>query len=137
MHGTELTVLADDSMSTGSVGLLRLFGELDQDSGAQLFTEVGAQAEAGRRWMVLECSQLVFCDSSGLNCLLRVRQLLDRQGGGLFLVRPQKSLALVLSITGIDQVLSVTGTVEEALQSTREEARSTDRSARLRDHGIG
>lgn len=62
-----------------------------------------------------DCSDLQFCDSSGVGALVRFFQQLAAQGRVLRLASVPDSVARLLSLTGLDQVFSVHADVCEAL----------------------
>jgi anti-anti-sigma factor len=95
----------------GRVLVLRLAGELDMESSDVLVEAPTQNADA----LVLDLSRLDFCDSTGLNALLRLR--LDAQGRGVpvHLAAVTDRVARVLEITGADQVFPVHPSVANAL----------------------
>ncbi|WP_228983950.1 STAS domain-containing protein [Streptomyces sp. DH12] len=108
--------------SVGADRVLVLRGELDIEAGPWL-VRAGEEALA-RGWdrLVLDCRQVSFCDSSGLNTLLRLRTVTARAGVPLVLAVPSRSLRHVLRITETDRVLTLTDSLEEALGRRPEEA---------------
>ncbi|GHB50901.1 anti-sigma factor antagonist [Streptomyces cirratus] len=94
-----------------------LRGELDFESVVQLH-EAGEQ-ELGRGPgvgpVVADCSDLEFCDSSGVGALVRFFQQLSAQGRALRLACVPDSVARLFSLTGLDQVFSVHADVSDAL----------------------
>ncbi|WP_269854492.1 STAS domain-containing protein [Streptomyces sp. RPT161] len=95
----------------GQVLVLRLAGELDME-GAGVFEEAPTENASA---LVLDLSRLDFCDSTGLNALLRLR--LDAQGRGVpvHLAALTDRVARLLEITGADQIFPVHPSVETAL----------------------
>ncbi|MDX6351805.1 MAG: hypothetical protein QOF84_6595 [Streptomyces sp.] len=95
-------------------GVLRLSGEFDL-GGCEVFTSAAeALLTAGRRWLVLDCADLTFCDSSGINALLRVWQRTQTVGGGLAVAAVGEPVQRAFDVTGLDQVLPMTADVDEA-----------------------
>jgi anti-anti-sigma factor len=85
---TELTVRAEQYADWT---LLRPAGEIDLVSGRVLRERVhGAVAEGSRR-VLLDLSEVRFCDSSGVGVLIAARRLLRSCGGELRLVLPEAS----------------------------------------------
>lgn len=58
---------------------------------------------------------LNFCDSSGISGLIRIYQRLSAHGGVLRLGAVPGSVARVFELTGLDQVIAVFATAQEAL----------------------
>jgi anti-anti-sigma factor len=94
--------------------LLSLAGEADMNARDDLHQALLTQAVAGRR-LVVDVSRVSFMDSSCTQVLLTAGQMLDRQGGGLGLVAPQRVVARMLHLAGVDQLIPVHGSVAEAL----------------------
>lgn len=83
--------------------VLALSGELDHDTAQDLVAVLDEPAAAGARILV-DCSQLDFCDSSGLNTLLRAHSTAVRAGGELILFGVRGPVARLLGLTGMDRV---------------------------------
>lgn len=108
--------LAITSLAAGDAcAVLRLSGELDHGSEKFYLDRIGATVSAGYRFLVLDVTALVFCDSRGLNCLLALRWLLHRRDGKLLLACAGRHLAALLAMTGSTEVLPVHQSVSHAL----------------------
>ena len=95
--------------------VVRPEGELDHDSvGPLRETLERAVADPPKR-LVVDCGGLEFCDSTGLNLLLRAHAAALHAGLPLLLAAPGAVVARMLAITGADEVLDVHPTVEDAL----------------------
>ncbi|GAA2100026.1 hypothetical protein GCM10009801_72190 [Streptomyces albiaxialis] len=103
--------------------VLRLSGELDHGSEEFYLDRIGAVVVAGYRYLILDVTALVFCDSRGLNCLLALRWLLRRREGQLLLACVGRHMAGLLALTGSDGILPVYPSVSEALQALPDEQR--------------
>ncbi|MFE2015817.1 STAS domain-containing protein [Streptomyces sp. NPDC059491] len=93
--------------------VLTLVGELDRDTVDPLWEAVST-CPAGAR-IVVDCSGLAFCDSSGLNVLLRVRLRMQEGGGRADLAGLRHPVVRMFEITGAQGVFAVYGSVDEAL----------------------
>ena len=87
-------------------------GELDIATESSLVDRVGAVIVAGPAGepvpeLVLDLAELRFCDSAGINALIRLRKLADQDGWGFALVRPQPPVRRVLDLTGLLTFLNV------------------------------
>lgn len=87
-------------------------GDLDADTLGPLRHELTEAADAGRV-MVLDASGITFADSSFLNLLLTIHQ-----HGDLRIAAVPPQLERLLRIVGVDQVLKMYATAEEALRAT-------------------
>ncbi|MFH8409338.1 STAS domain-containing protein [Streptomyces sp. NPDC018019] len=97
--------------------VVRVSGALDH-TGEQYFrTTMGGHVDVGYRYVVLDCSALVYCNSRGLNCLLGLHWLLSRRHGRLLLACVGRRVQWMLDNTGSREVLAVFPTVTRALAS--------------------
>ncbi|MFF8379909.1 STAS domain-containing protein [Streptomyces sp. NPDC015661] len=95
--------------------LLTPVGELDHHTAELLRTPLDTALDAGRARLVVDCTGLEFCDSTGLNVLLGARLRADAAGGGVHLVGMRPAVARVFHITGADAVFTVHETLATAL----------------------
>ncbi len=91
-------------------------GELDHHTADVLAEPIDAAVDAGATRLVLDCSGLEFCDSTGLNVLLGARLRVEALGGGVHLAAMRPTVARVFEITGADAVFTVHDTLEQALR---------------------
>ncbi len=99
----------------GSSAVVRPVGELDQATADLLREPLEDCLGAGRARLVVDCSGLDFCDSSGLNVLLGARLKAEALGGGVHLAAMRPAVARVFEITGAEAVFTVHSTLEAAL----------------------
>ncbi|MFE6223270.1 MULTISPECIES: STAS domain-containing protein [unclassified Streptomyces] len=90
-------------------------GELDHHTAELLRVPLDAALDAGRTRLVVDCSGLGFCDSTGLNVLLGARLRAEEAGGGVHLVAMRPAVARVFQITGAEAVFTVHDTLGTAL----------------------
>ncbi|GAA3501856.1 STAS domain-containing protein [Streptomyces prasinosporus] len=90
-------------------------GELDHHTADLLREPLEDCLAKGFKRLVIDCSRLEFCDSTGLNVLLGARLKAEAAGGGVHLVGMQPVVARVFEITGADAVFTVHDTLEGAL----------------------
>lgn len=99
--------------------VLTLAGELDHDTAEPLRAALEtARADGGRRLLV-DVSGLDFCDSTGLNVLLRNRLAARESGGSLELVGLHRPVARMFHITGADGLFPLHPDVDAALATHR------------------
>lgn len=87
-------------------------GEIDLDV-APLLREVLAGSASPR--VVVDLSDVTFVDSTGLAMLVETRRGVETTGGWVRLVLPQDAVLKVLRITQLDRVMSIHGSVDEAI----------------------
>ncbi|WP_371653094.1 MULTISPECIES: STAS domain-containing protein [unclassified Streptomyces] len=90
-------------------------GELDHHTAELLSEPLENAVAAGRSRLVVDCSQLEFCDSTGLNVLLGARLKAEAAGGGVHLAGMLPVVARVFEITGAEAVFTVHDSLEAAL----------------------
>lgn len=129
------TVGRDDGMDRGTVGsaqsgrlrvevreegasaVVTPAGELDHHTADLLREPLEGCLDKGFARLVVDCTQLEFCDSTGLNVLLGVRLRAEAAGGGVHLAGMLPAVARVFEITGAEAVFTVHDTVEAALST--------------------
>ncbi|GGV81041.1 STAS domain-containing protein [Streptomyces griseoloalbus] len=90
-------------------------GELDHHTADLLREPLEECLVKGFKRLVIDCSRLEFCDSTGLNVLLGARLKAEAAGGGVHLAGMQPVVARVFEITGADAVFTVHASLEAAL----------------------
>lgn len=82
-------------------------GELDMASAPRLAAALSRLQEAGQQEIVLDVSNLQFCDSSGLSVFVQAHRDLRTAGGRLVLRSPSDRLRMLLAATQLDQELEI------------------------------
>ncbi|WP_062216391.1 STAS domain-containing protein [Streptomyces sp. NBRC 109706] len=108
----QLTV---DVRQVGAGAVVAPAGELDHHSAERLQSALRECVTAGRARIVIDCSGLEFCDSTGLNVLLTTRIEAEAEGGSVHLAEMPPIVARVLEITGAGAVFTVHETLAEAV----------------------
>ncbi|MER6448156.1 STAS domain-containing protein [Streptomyces venezuelae] len=104
---------------TDGAVVLALAGELDHDTAQPLRDALDAALAPGRR-MLVDLTDLGFCDSTGLNVLLNTRLAAQQAGAVLELVGLRGPVARMFRITGADGVFPIHSDVVEALRAVRD-----------------
>ncbi|MFG3499496.1 STAS domain-containing protein [Streptomyces sp. NPDC047928] len=104
-----------DVRTEGRSEVLAPAGELDHHTADLLREPLDAALEQGRSRLVIDCSQLEFCDSTGLNVLLGARLKAEAAGGGVHLAAMRPVVARVFEITGAEAVFTVHESLKAAL----------------------
>lgn len=95
--------------------VLGVKGELDMATAPQLKARLLELIAAGRTRLLVDLSSVAFMGSDGLNALLVGWKQEQEQHGILRVVCPETMALKVLHLTGVDQIISVSATVAEAL----------------------
>jgi anti-sigma B factor antagonist len=94
--------------------ILRVRGELDLATAGSLYRR-GRTAIGRHPWLLLlDLTDLFFCDASGLSAFVRIANEAEAAGCGYGLIAPQPLVAKMLRITGLHQRLQVFATSDEA-----------------------
>ncbi|WP_380282811.1 STAS domain-containing protein [Kitasatospora purpeofusca] len=91
----------------GPVRIVAVGGELDHDSADELRTALAGPGEDGLARILVDLAELRFCDSTGLNVLLRARQEAELAGVRLEVAGPRPAVVRLFAITGADTVLRI------------------------------
>ena len=86
--------------------VFHLKGALDLSTTGVLRESVEPHLNAPGR-VVIDLSAVTFCDSTGLGAIVRMYRMASAAGCSLFLRAPQRRVAAVLAMTGVDQVVNV------------------------------
>ena len=94
---------------TGAGPVMTLSGEADMTTLGQLKDALNAQIAAGARILTVDLSGLRFADSATIGTLTAAARTLMARGGRLDLLSPQPGLARMLTLLGVDKILTVRG----------------------------
>ena len=108
------TLVMDDEV------ILRLSGDIDMLS-APNFAAASIHLDGAAARIVFDMAEVTFMDSAGLSVLAGTMRRLERTGGSLRLRRPSRQVRQILTISGLDQLL----TIEESLSAARVAVPST------------
>ncbi|BFP53051.1 STAS domain-containing protein [Streptomyces fimicarius] len=115
-----------DEAEQGSWTVLRMSGELDLVTSPVVRQSVHEAVAEGQHDVVLDLSEVFFCDSSGVGVLIASRRLMKSCGGRLRLILPARGaedgshVNKVLGALGVRRLFDV---YPDALSATDEECR--------------
>ncbi|MFE7932359.1 STAS domain-containing protein [Streptomyces sp. NPDC057456] len=92
---------------------LTVAGDLDLNTADVLHRTVEGVLR-DHRTAILDLTGVTFCDSSGLNALLRLRRHTQETGSRLVLAAPPAQMLRLLTITGAGAIFTVYGSLAEA-----------------------
>lgn len=107
--GLRLTLIE----TRGPLAVAAVGGEMDLRTAPGLHQQATALI-GDHPHLILDLSGVTFCDSSGLNALLRLRRHAGENGGSLALAAPTDQIMRMLRLTGADAVLPLYADVTEA-----------------------
>ena len=102
--------------------VIELGGEIDLYTAPELEERLAAIFENGKRRVVVDLLEVTFIDSTGLRVIVSALQRVQGIGGALVLVCVNENVLQVFEITGLDKLLPLYGTREEALAAVGEDA---------------
>jgi anti-anti-sigma factor len=91
--------------------------EIDIGNAAGLRAALLEAAAHGSGTLVADLAQTQFCDSAGLNVLVRAHKRAQAEGGELLLVICAAAVLRIFAVTGIDHLIPNFPTLEQALAS--------------------
>ncbi len=112
---SSLRVVPVDHVTTAVV-VFAVSGELDLATVSAFKEAVGAQIVGAGPAIVLDLSELAFCDSTGLGSFVGLHRAAVAVGTTLSLAAPRKRIADLLQISGIDRVVTVYRSVDDAVR---------------------
>lgn len=93
--------------------LLMVSGELDLASSPVLAEELARADEMDARTVVVDLRDLDFMDSTGLHIVLKAHQRAQELGRRFVLVRGNRQIERLLSLTGVDEKLVIVDSPED------------------------
>lgn len=108
----KLTVSTNDR---GDVTIVTVSGEVDVYTAPQLRSALEERIAAGRTALVVDLQDVGFLDSTGLGVLVGRLKGLKQVDGWLGAVCSDERILRLFGITGLDRVLPIHDTVEEAI----------------------
>ncbi|MFC1408514.1 STAS domain-containing protein [Streptacidiphilus sp. N1-12] len=107
-----LTVQRDGARAVAQVS-----GAMDYDTTGLLEQALADLVQDGARHLVLDMAAVGFCDSSGINALIRTLARVREQQGSLVLAAVTPRVQGVLEMTGVDAVIPTHPSVAAALDA--------------------
>lgn len=101
------------------VTVLTVSGDFTAEDTEQFARIVKDRRAAGVRHVLIDCENLEFIDSEGLESWLRTQESLGEAGGQLRLLRPDDTVATILQLTRLDLAFESHPSVETAVRSLR------------------
>ena len=98
-----------------NVTIADLSGEFDIYSAPRFKEMLAAHVERGDRSFIVNLEGVSYLDSSGLAAVVMIYKRVEARGGVLRLVAPQPRTKRLLAISGVDRVIDIFSTRQEAL----------------------
>ena len=107
-------VLTEESLD-GDRHVVAVRGEIDLFTAPEFKARIHDAIEAGRDLVVIDLTATTFIDSSSLGVLISAHRRLKGRGGRLVVVCDVPAVLSTFKITGLDSVLEMAGSRDEAL----------------------
>jgi anti-sigma B factor antagonist len=104
--------------SSGGTAIVAVSGEIDLYTAPQLQAEFARLISTSPQRVVIDMSEVEFCDSTGVNVLLSALKRLRERGGDLEVAAPRSAVRKILQVTGLDSVFTVHDAVPDDLLTT-------------------
>lgn len=114
VRGGPAVELKLDSRTEGPWTVLDVDGEVDLSTAPSLRARIEELILAGARRLVVSLENVGFLDSSGLSVLVGSFKRMQEAGGELAIACSRESVLKVFTVTGLDRVLAVRRSVDEA-----------------------
>ncbi|CUU03963.1 anti-anti-sigma factor [Candidatus Thermokryptus mobilis] len=93
--------------------------KIDALNSPELKAEFLALCQSGVKFLIVDLSQVEYCDSSGLSALLFCRRRMNENKGEVMLVGVRDKILNLMRIARIDSIFNFSGSVEEALSKIK------------------
>ena len=98
--------------------------EVDITNVDELLQAMRLCTDSGHTTLVIDMSETTFCDSAGVNQLVRAQKRAAAAGGEVRLVISTAAVMRLLAIIGVDRVLPIFTSLEDALDDEPAPVRS-------------
>jgi anti-sigma B factor antagonist len=101
------------------IAVLRLQGELDADTAGKLYTTLAELLERPVPRIVVDLTDLKFCDSVGLSAFITSKQVIAARGGWLSFAGANPFLDRLLETVGLTRYFAIFPEVEDAIAASQ------------------
>lgn len=98
----------------GALLQVRLAGRLSQEEGRALAVTVGKRLGAGPVQLLLDLTEVEYMTSSAVGAVVSLYQQVRLGGGRMAVAAPDDRVHLLLEVAGLNQLLALCRTAEEA-----------------------
>ncbi|MEV6306101.1 STAS domain-containing protein [Actinoplanes sp. NPDC051861] len=101
------------------VAVLHLRGELDADTSGELHTALAGLLERPVPRIVVDLTELKFCDSVGLSAFITSKQVIAARGGWLSFAGANPFLAQLLETVGLGRYFAIFPEIDDAIAAAQ------------------
>ena len=102
---------------SGDTVIAAVSGRVDSANATSFEQQLSQALEGDSNRLVVDCSELSYISSAGLRVLLLTVKQAQGQGGGVVLCHVPDHIHEVLQMSGFTRIMTVCGTLSEALDS--------------------
>ncbi|WP_067904751.1 STAS domain-containing protein [Actinomadura chibensis] len=117
---TQYDLTIDRPIRDDDVPVLRVAGDLDHHTAPRLREALEKVPFTAGQGVVLDLSDLAYCDSTGVTVLVNAYKRSKPTGGRLLIAGLNPDLLQVFTIIGLDQVFVFHPTVDEAVAASHQ-----------------
>ena len=99
----------------GEAAVITLPEEIDISNADQVRDDLLSLLNRGPAVMIVDMAQTTFCDSAGVNALVRAHKRATANGADMRLIVTSPGVQRILNITGVDRLITVCPSVTTAL----------------------
>ena len=104
----------DITTDVQDTAILHIQGKIIGSVADQLQNEIERQVQNGNNKLIIDLTDVPLLDSTALGVIILAFQVLQRSGGKLVLLNPQKSVNDILEVTRLTSILEVYETEDAA-----------------------
>lgn len=104
----------DITTDAENTAVVHVQGKIIGRTVTQLHEEIERQLQNGNNKLIIDLKNVPLLDSTALGVIILAFQVLQRSGGKLVLLSPQKAVSSVLEVTRLTSILEVYETEEAA-----------------------
>lgn len=106
--------ITTDAVNTAVV---HVQGKIIGNTVTEFRQEIEQQLQNGNNKLIIDLKNVPLLDSTALGVIIVTMQILQRSGGKLVLLNPQKTVSSILEVTRLTSILEVYETKEAALNA--------------------
>jgi anti-sigma B factor antagonist len=96
------------------LALVKAVGEIDVSTAETLAEAVSKSLDAGQPRVLVDFAEVTFIDSTGLGILVRSHRAAEARGATFGIVNPTPQTLKLIRVLGLDQLLSIFDSPEDA-----------------------
>jgi anti-sigma B factor antagonist len=101
----------------GEAAVIMLPEEIDISNADQVRDDLLTLLNRGPAMLIVDMAQTTFCDSAGVNALVRAHKRATANGADMRLIVAAPGVARILAITGVDRLIAVYPSVMASLEA--------------------